>query len=106
MWADLPNEHPSTPPAFQRVSGEVKEGTLSRLLEALTQDLQIAVGIDLTECFIDGIFVEKKREHKAGKTKRGKSMKLMAIADAAGLPLAMHTALLVHMRSLCPSHRR
>jgi transposase len=29
---------------------------------------------------------------KVGKTKRGKGTKLMAIADAAGLPLAVHTA--------------
>jgi len=34
----------------------------------------------------------EKRGHKVGKTKRGKGTKLMAIADAAGLPLAVHTA--------------
>lgn len=34
----------------------------------------------------------EKRGRKVGKTKRGKGTKLMAIADAAGLPLAVHTA--------------
>jgi transposase len=34
----------------------------------------------------------EKRGTKVGKTKRGKGTKLMAIADAAGLPLAVHTA--------------
>jgi transposase len=34
----------------------------------------------------------EKRGPKVGKTKRGKGTKLMAIADAAGLPLAVHTA--------------
>ena len=34
----------------------------------------------------------EKRGLKVGKTKRGKGTKLMVIADAAGLPLAVHTA--------------
>ncbi len=34
----------------------------------------------------------RKKGRKVGKTKRGKGTKLMAIADAAGLPLAVHTA--------------
>jgi hypothetical protein len=34
----------------------------------------------------------KKRGRKVGKTKRGKGTKRMAIADAAGLPLAVHPA--------------
>src|ERR1041384_4560519 len=34
----------------------------------------------------------EKRGRKVGKTKRGKGTKLMAIADAAGLPLAVYTA--------------
>lgn len=33
----------------------------------------------------------EKRGGKVGKTKRGKGTKLMAIADAAGLPVAVHT---------------
>jgi transposase len=34
----------------------------------------------------------EKGGRKVGKTKRGKGTKLMAIADATGLPLAVHTA--------------
>jgi transposase len=34
----------------------------------------------------------EKRGPKVGKTKRGKGTKLMAIADATSLPLAVHTA--------------
>lgn len=34
----------------------------------------------------------EKRGAKVGKTKRGKGTKLMVIADAHGLPLAVHTA--------------
>ena len=34
----------------------------------------------------------EKRGAKVGKTKRGKGTKLMVIADASGLPLAVHTA--------------
>src|ERR671933_1100980 len=32
----------------------------------------------------------EKRGHKVGKTKRGKGTKLMAVADSAGLPLAVY----------------
>jgi transposase len=38
------------------------------------------------------VYSGEKRGTKVGKTKRGKGTKLMAIADAAGLPLAVHTA--------------
>ena len=34
----------------------------------------------------------EKRGSKVGKTKRGKGTKLMVVADAAGLPLSVHTA--------------
>lgn len=47
--------------------------------------------INLSECFIDGTFVVAKRGANVGKTKRGKGTKLMVIADASGLPLAVHT---------------
>jgi hypothetical protein len=57
-------------------------------LEALAQDLKDRGGLDLSECFIDGAFVVAKRGGCVGATKRGKSTKLMAMADRFGLPLA------------------
>jgi transposase len=38
------------------------------------------------------VYRGKKRGAKVGKTKRGKGTKLMAVADGAGLPLALYTA--------------
>lgn len=53
--------------------------------------LEEAGQIDLSECFIDGIFVLAKKGLKIGKTKRGKCAMLMDIAGAHGLSLAVHT---------------
>src|SRR6478735_7786119 len=38
------------------------------------------------------VYRGEKRGSKVGKTKRGKGTKLKAIADASGLPLAVHSA--------------
>lgn len=62
------------------------------MLEALTKDLKERGGLDLSECFIDGTFVIAKRGRPVGKTKRGKSTNLLAVAEGSGLPLAVHTA--------------
>jgi hypothetical protein len=56
----------------------------------LAQDLAESGKIDITEAFIDGTFVPAKRGLAVGKTKRGKGNKIMAIADAAGFPVAAH----------------
>jgi hypothetical protein len=57
----------------------------------LAQDLYERGGIDIREAFIDGTFVPaKKRGLTVGKTKRGKGTKIMAIADAGGVPVAAH----------------
>jgi len=91
-WADLPDRYPSYATCFRRFIRWVKDGTLERLLTALARALELRGDIDLSVCFIDGTFiVAKKRGRKVGKTKRGKGTKPMAIADAAGLPLAVHT---------------
>lgn len=49
--------------------------------------------INLHECFIDGSFAPAKQGGLCvGKTKRGKGTKLMAIADAPSLPVAIEVA--------------
>jgi hypothetical protein len=73
-------------------TGSVRDGTLRRILEALTEDLLARGALDLGECFIDGTFVVAKGVPGVGTTKRGNGTKLMAVADRAGLPLAVHTA--------------
>lgn len=60
---------------------------------ALAEDLRERGKRDLREAFIDGTFVPaKKGGRTVGKTKRGKGTKIMAVADAAVFPLALHVA--------------
>ena len=63
------------------------------VLRALAADLHARGGLDLSETFIDGSFASaKKKGVHVGKTKRGKGTKIMAIADRAGLPVAITIA--------------
>lgn len=62
---------------------------LTRLLEAPAADLRDRGGIELRECFVDGTLPRRKRCGCVGRTKRGKGTKIMALADGAGLPLAV-----------------
>ena len=62
------------------------------LLVKGADDLRERGQIDLSECYIDGMFiVAKQGACRVGPTKRGRGTKLMALADAAGLPLAAYT---------------
>ena len=59
----------------------------------MAEDLRSRAKLDLSECFIDGTFVSaKKGGFSAGKTKRGKGTKTMAVVDGHGLPVAVHIA--------------
>jgi transposase len=91
-WKDIPREYPPYQTCHRRLQQWVKDGTLRSILETLAKDLHECGKIDLEECFIDGSFVgAKKGGSGIGKTKRGKGTKLMAIADAHGIPIAIHT---------------
>jgi transposase len=60
-WRDLPDRYPPYQTCHRRFQRWVKEGVLSRILEALTEDLEERGGLDLSECFIDGTFVVAKK---------------------------------------------
>ena len=65
---------------------------MEAILRALAEDLKRRGNLDLQECFIDGAFVVAKKGDRVGKTKWGKGAKLMAVADDAGLPIAVCVA--------------
>ena len=91
-WKDLPDRFPSYQTCHRRFQHWVRDGTLARVLQALAEDVQERGGLDLSECFIDGTFIVAKKGGRAvGKTKRGKGTQLMAVADRAGLPIAVRT---------------
>ncbi len=61
-------------------------------MEALAEDLRTRGELDLSECFTNGTFIVAKRGRRVRRIKQSKDTKLMAAADAAGLPPAVHPA--------------
>jgi len=62
-----------------------RDGTLTRLLHALAEDLRARGKLDLSETFIDRQLSSAKKGGAAGgPTRRGKGSKIMAIADRHG----------------------
>ena len=62
------------------------------LLAALARDLEQRGQIKLDECFVDGSFSAAKKGGRGRQDQAGKGCKVMAIADRAGLPVALSTA--------------
>jgi transposase len=93
QWADLPGRYPPYQTCHRRFQRWVHDGAFKRILEALARDLKDRGKLDLSECFIDGaVVVAKKGAHAWDRATRGKGTKLMAMADRAGLPLAVCAA--------------
>ena len=55
-------------------------------------DLDEAGWLDWEEAFVDATFMPARKRTDAGKTKRGKGTKCMAVADGQGIPLGICTA--------------
>ena len=83
-WKDLPAGYPPCQTCRGRFRQWVKAGVFRSIIEVLTAELQDRCGIDLRETFIEGSFVSAK--------KGGGSSRVMAIADASGLPVAARLA--------------
>ena len=60
-WKDLPERNPPYHTCHRRFQKWVEEGVLSRVLEALAQDLEESGQIDRSECYIDGTFIVAKK---------------------------------------------
>ncbi|MFM6437409.1 MAG: IS5 family transposase, partial [Microcystis panniformis] len=92
QWNELPSKYPPYQTCHRYFQKWVKAGVWEKVLWALARDLKDRGKIDITECFIDGTFASAKKGGFAiGKTKKGKGTKIMAIADASGLPLSVWT---------------
>ncbi len=82
----------------RRLRRWIEEGVPDEFLRALAEDLKEhgrlegARSTRSLRCSIDGSFVGAKRGRSVGKTTRGKDTKLMALAGASTLPLAVHKA--------------
>jgi len=60
-WEDLPERFPPYQTCHRRFQQWVREGVLRSVLEALAEDLRARGELDLSECFIDGMFVVAKK---------------------------------------------
>jgi transposase len=93
QWADLPERYPPYQTGHRRFQRWVRDGTLERVLEALARDLKERGRLDLSACFIDGTWVVAKRGGRRGADQAGQGYESrMAVADRAGLPLAVCAA--------------
>jgi len=60
-WYDLPERYPPYQTCHRRYQEWVQAGVLRKILEALADDLQTRGKFDLSECYIDAIFVVAKK---------------------------------------------
>lgn len=89
-WKELPPRYPPYQTCHRRLQEWVEIDTLKRTLISLARDLQKRGGIDDSEGFIDGTYVPAKCGGPAvGKSRAGKTTKIMALADGNGLPIAI-----------------
>jgi len=60
-WHDLPDRYPPYQTCHRRFQQWQRDGTLTRLLHALAEDLQTRGKLDLSETFIDASFSSAKK---------------------------------------------
>lgn len=92
QWHMLPQCYPNYKTVHRRFQHWCRNEILRAVLTDLANTLRDEGSIDESECFIDATFASAKGGGDAiGKTKRGKGVKIMAIVDRHGLPLAVST---------------
>lgn len=61
QWKHLPKQYPPYQTCHRWFQRWVEEKRLEKILRALARDLYERGGVDITECFIDGMFVPAKK---------------------------------------------
>jgi hypothetical protein len=88
----LPQCYPNYKTVHRRFQTWCRSEVLRGILMDIANELRERGVLDEEECFIDATFVMAKGGGaEVGPTKRGKGMKIMAIVDRHGLPLAVST---------------
>jgi transposase len=96
-WHDLPDRYPPYQTCHRRFQQWQRDGTLTRLLHALAEDLRARGKLDLSETFIDASFSSAKKgallsarlaEEKAVKSWR--SQTAMVFLSPAASPALRH----------------
>ena len=92
QWHMLPQCYPNYKTTHRRFQQWCRSEVLRDILTDLANTLREQGAIDERESFIDATFAcAKGGGEEIGKTKRGKGVKIMAIVDRHGLPLAVST---------------
>lgn len=92
QWHMLPQCYPNYKTVHRRFQNWCRSEVLRDVMTDLANALREEGALDASECFIDATFASAKGGgDEIGKTKRGKGVKIMAIVDRHGLPLAVST---------------
>ena len=92
QWHLLPQCYPNDNTLHRRFQQWCRDAVLRAVLADLANALRDQGGVDESECFIDAAFASAKGGvQQLGPTKRGRGVKIMALADRHGLPLAVST---------------
>ena len=92
QWHMLPQCYPNYKTVHRRFQQWCRNEVLRDVLIDLANALRDEGALDESECFIDATFASAKGGgDEIGPTKRGKGVKIMAIVDRHGLPLAVST---------------
>jgi transposase len=92
QWHMLPQCYPNYKTVHRRFQQWCRNEVLRDVMTDLANALRDDGVIDESECFIDATFASAKGGGaEIGPTKRGKGVKIMAIVDRHGLPLAVST---------------
>jgi hypothetical protein len=90
QWHMLPQCYPNYKTVHRHFQQWCQDEVLRGALTDLANQLREASQIDESECFIDATFASAKGGgEEIGPTRRGKGVKIMAIVDRHGLPLAV-----------------
>ena len=88
----LPPCYPGYKTVHRRFRNGCRNEALRNVMTDLANTLRDEGALDESECFIDATFASAKGGGaQVGPTKRGKDIKIMAIVDRHGLPLAVST---------------
>lgn len=89
QWKMLPQSFPNYKTVHRRFQEWCRREVLRTILAELANELRERGVVDERQAYIDAMFVPAKGGGaEIGATKRGKGLKIMAIVDRNGLPLA------------------
>ena len=96
-WHDLPDRYPPYQTCHRRFQQWQRDGTLTRLLHALAEDLRARGKIDLSETFIDASF---------SSAKKGALLSARLAAERAAKSWRSQTAMVFLLPAASPALRR